>query len=75
MEVTVVPAALRTCQSIKYLDSAFLVVALWVQLQSRFLKFGLASRGRKFPSVEKQGIDGELGGQKESWLEGECTLV
>lgn len=40
MEVTVVPAALR----IKYLDSAFLVFALWVQLQSSFHKFGLAKQ-------------------------------
>lgn len=44
MEVTVVPAALRICESVKYSDRAFLVVALWVQLQSSFHKFGLAKQ-------------------------------
>lgn len=44
MEVTVVPAALRICESNRYLDSTFLVVALWVQLQSTFHKFHLAKQ-------------------------------
>lgn len=61
MEVTMVPAALR----IKYLDSAFLVFALWVQLQSSFHKFGLAKQRQKR----------ELDEQKESWLEGGSALV